>query len=210
MFFENLEDLMVSRRFEEVLNITDERLRDFPEELETLIFKCRALMALGRWDEAEEMYDIVQKHFPGLAKLYLDRSQWLLKMGRKGEALDCLQRSLALLPSQYISEEWLNLTHDMLEEREGKAVETRVDSLPGDDFYTITMAELYLSQGMVTLAKEILCVLAKREPDNERVLHLLQQLGGGAEIPAAEEEKRLSVIKELERWLNNLERLRKS
>ncbi|MCX7815897.1 MAG: hypothetical protein N2317_00090 [Syntrophales bacterium] len=190
--------------------MTEERLKDFPEDVGTLIFKCRALMALDRWDEAEETYGFVKEHFASFARFYLDRGHWMLKMGRREEALECLQRGLALLPSRYFSEEWLNLSKDIWEERGHRELEVGVDSLPGDDFYTITMAELYLSQGMVNLAREILRVIAKREPENERALSLLHKVEGNENTRGIGEDKRLFVISELERWLNNLERLRKS
>jgi len=77
------------------------------------------------------------------------------------------------------------------------------------DFETLTVAELYLKQGYLEQAAKVLAALSFRDPGNEKVRRLLQEvstrLEEKEEEPLQPEE---AIIAELNRWLHRLTKLR--
>jgi len=78
---------------------------------------------------------------------------------------------------------------------------------------TVTMAELYIKQGHRDLAVEILEEIIIKDPTHERALAMLKEIRGGDVQPekGAQLEKGAqpdAVIRELNRWLRKIDRIR--
>jgi hypothetical protein len=81
------------------------------------------------------------------------------------------------------------------------------------DFCTTTLAELYIRQGHLDMALDVLREILKREPGNRLVADRLEEImamqhGGIRENTSLHTDQDEAVIKELTRWLENVGRLR--
>lgn len=79
-----------------------------------------------------------------------------------------------------------------------------------EDFKTMTMANLYIRQGHLDMARKVLKEMMQSDPGNIRAGERLREVESLLEgkIPASKEAHSKAILEELERWLRNLERLR--
>jgi hypothetical protein len=85
--------------------------------------------------------------------------------------------------------------------------ETEGDAGIPPDFQTVTLAELYIRQGHLRPAEEVLEKIVGQEPQNEKAAGLLREVRGRI-LGKASEERHAGVITELSRWLDNIGRVR--
>jgi len=74
------------------------------------------------------------------------------------------------------------------------------------DFYTITLAELYIKQGHFTVARNVLKRIVKEEPYNIQALERLEFVE--ASMGAGKGDRQTVIIGELEKWLHGLQKRR--
>ena len=75
------------------------------------------------------------------------------------------------------------------------------------DFQTLTLAELYLRQGHLAMAEEVLEAVLKRDPRQEKAAERLDEVRAMLH-PELRVSRFTPVIGELNRWLDNIGRLR--
>jgi hypothetical protein len=71
----------------------------------------------------------------------------------------------------------------------------------------VTLAELYIRQGHLRPAEEVLAKIIGQEPQNEKAAGLLQEVRDGI-LREAAVQRYPGVIAELSRWLDNIDRAR--
>jgi hypothetical protein len=80
------------------------------------------------------------------------------------------------------------------------------------DLYTITLAELYIKQGHLEMAREVSKEILRSDPGDIRAVEMLKDVETtlkGRNSRALSEGKRILVIDELNRWLENLKGMKR-
>jgi hypothetical protein len=75
------------------------------------------------------------------------------------------------------------------------------------DFQTVTLAELYIRQGHLRMAEEVLEKIVGRDLQNETASGLLREVREQI-LREASAEQYAGVVAELSRWMDNIGRLR--
>ncbi len=208
-FLEEMEPYLAGNDAQRVLELAQVRLSKIPEDIGARVAICRALLMQGRDEEAWRMVAEIEGRLSGLAGLYASMGDLCSKKGLDTEAEVFYQKYAALHPGAPMDR---NIRSDnpkepaALHEREERD-EGEEESGISAEFETATLAELYMRQGHIEQAQEMLEKITARDPSNERARLLLERVRA---LPSArkEEQKNAVIVATLERWLGHVERLR--
>jgi tetratricopeptide (TPR) repeat protein len=207
-FLAEMEEHLGRNELQAVLSLAQERLEKRPGDLESRIVICRALLLQGSLDEAREMLEDTEQIIARLSHVYASIGEVCLKRGMREAAEGYYEKFKALNPGSPVARgisERLDEDEE-LRETDGEG-ETEGDAAVPPDFQTVTLAELYIRQGHLRPAEELLEKITGEDPKNERASALLaevrEQLRGT--VPAPQEA---GVVAELSHWLDNIGRLR--
>ena len=179
--------------------LAEARLKHFPGDMDAYltIASCRA--GMDKPEEAgeivEQWHDIVRDQ----SRVYEVLGDAYNRKGMAKEAIESYMKFVTLNPDTpafgRVSEKIASLQNITIEEEDGDGNEP--SDMPAD-FYTITLARLYMKQGHLKMAGDALGKILERDPENveareyaEHVEHLMGKGWG-------------PVIDELDRWLNGL------
>ncbi|MDD5167442.1 MAG: tetratricopeptide repeat protein [Syntrophales bacterium] len=213
VFIVRTDILLAQGSYEEARALSRERLTKFSDDPDAMMVLCRASLEMDNLDEARAALDTLERLHLQLVRIYKDMGDAYLRRDMDREALDCFRKGMILLPE---AGDVGQISRTMAEalsafdksDREEADHDGLAHVMP--DFYTLTMADLYLKQGHVEMALEVLEAIGSREPENELVRERLEQLkaemsrqpGMTLKTPQG------AVLDELERWLNNIGRIR--
>jgi tetratricopeptide (TPR) repeat protein len=191
-----------------VLDLAEARLKRTPGDLDARIAICRVWLLQGRIDEARDMLDEIEEIIASLSQIYVCMGDNCMKRGMREAAEDYYGKFKVLNPGA-------PLARDMSEELKGieqlhetdEAEETKGAAGVPSAFQTVTLAELYIRQGHLLPAEEVLEKIIGQDPQNEKAAGLLQEVRGRV-LKGASAQQYAGVIAELSRWLNNIGRLR--
>lgn len=204
------ERLLEQGQFESVRRLAEERLVRVPSDLESKIFLCRALLGMDDLELAVPLIDELESTIQSAARVYRDAGDSFARNGRPGEAAFFYRKYLCLNP----------------EDSDAEGISVRMDS-PGDgdgdgpsgpdglydrveevdsQFRTVTLADLFVRQGHVDMARGVLEEILKRDPNHEEARERLAVLTGGEARIFSSRRNRLAG--ELARWLQNVDRLK--
>ncbi len=207
-FREEAEAFLAAGDDETALALAEARLLRMPGDLEARSVICRVRIRQGRLDEAEETLRAVEASLAGLSRVYASLGDAYLERGLQESAQACYRKFLSLNPGAPLSPETAERLKGIAE-----VPETYPEGEAGDatevpsDFQTMTLAELYIRQGHLRPAAEVLEAIIRKEPGHEKAAALLGEVG---EMILREEARQRYpvVIDELSRWLDNIGRLR--
>ncbi len=208
-FLAEMEPYLAGNEPQRVLDLAYKRLEAIPEDMDARAAICRALLLQGRVDEARDMIDKMESALSGLFGLYADVGDLYAKKGLDREAEVFYRKYAAFHPEAPL--DWKTQSDNP----EGPAILEDNDGLEDDEegigvsaeFETPTLAALYLRQGHIEQAQEMLERITVRDPSNERARLLMidaRRMRGQKE----EEQKNAVIVATLKRWLGNVERLR--
>jgi len=205
-FLTEMEAYLGRNELRAVLNLAQARLKKIPGDLEARIVICRAWLQQGRFDEARDMLSEMEEILVGFSRIYASMGDICLKKGMENEAEDFYRKFRVLNPEDDAP------ARDILDCLEGMEETAQGDGAPeGDevpaDFQTVTLAELYIRQGHLLQAREVLEKIAGDDPQNAKAAGLLAEVRERIDREA-EEKLREKVAAELSRWLENIGRLR--
>jgi tetratricopeptide (TPR) repeat protein len=208
-FLEEMEPYLAGNDAQRVLELAQVRLSKIPEDIGARVAICRALLMQGRDEEAWRMVAEIEGRLSGLVGLYASMGDLCSKKGLDTEAEVFYRKYAALHPEAPLDR---NIHSDnpkepaALQERE-ECDEGEEESGISAEFETATLAELYMRQGHIEQAQEMLEKITARDPSNERARLLLERVRA---LPSArkEEQKNAVIVATLERWLGHVERLR--
>jgi tetratricopeptide (TPR) repeat protein len=204
--------------YQEALRIAESWLKRYPLDADAHIILCHALLKTGNLDRVHEILDNVEKAVLQLSLIYNRVGDLCLSGGLIQEAIKFYGKFIALNPSSPLARNLSEKINTLVPNADGKStgndevVYNNSDNA-ASDFYTTTVAELYITQGHADMAAAVLSEIIKRDPQNEPVANRLKDvramLGGGVRkeksSPVSHNEV---VIQELTRWLNNIDRLK--
>ena len=191
-----------------VLDLAEERLKRIPGDLDARMAICRIWIERGRIDEAREMLGEMEEILACLFRLYVRLGDACLKKGMREEAERYYRKFIVLNPDAPPAGEILEKLKDIEEQRSAAAIEEEEETAQVPSaFQTVTLAELYVRQGHLPLAAEVLEAILAKEPQQEKAAGMLREV---RELIRREDAARrhAPVIAELSRWLENIGRLR--
>jgi tetratricopeptide (TPR) repeat protein len=174
---------------------------------------------MGNLEKVSEVLDDLEAKVLELSRIYHHVGDLCLNAGLTMEAIKFYRKFIFLNPSVSSAKEVCEKVN---------ALAAHIDDSPAgmdanaynhtdrvaSDFCTTTLAELYIRQGHLDMALNVLGEILKREPENRLVADRLNDVMAIQRDGIREKrfshiiEQDEAVIKELARWLENVVRLR--
>ncbi len=214
VFVNQMEMFLRDKRLSEALSMAEERLSRLPLDIDARAFINLVLIVMGRIEESRNILQGLEKDIARLSFVYLQAADSYREKGLNQDAVLCYQKFLSLNP---LAENSREVAEKIALLKNAEPVADEVDESgdadsPGPEFYTLTLADLYIKQGHSKMAVDILTEIIKREPANvqarvkldtvKAVLALKSSSGGSAASTN-------NLIKTLSCWLENLGGLKK-
>jgi tetratricopeptide (TPR) repeat protein len=212
-FLYEAEKLLEQNKLPEAFNLAGERLRSFPADADAYVVAASALLGMGRVDEAHDVLQEVGEIISGLAFVYDRLGDIYRKKGFHQDAAVCYEKFISLHPgvedARKVIEKMI-----LLEQEDQPVTEVGMiydENIPSPELFTVTLAELYLKQGHLQVAAEILKEIISREPQNSQAVAKLDSLKAALNpksSPGAKCVETDNLIKTLTAWLKNIDRLK--
>lgn len=216
IFIRQMENYLQQKLFPEAIAAAEERLAMFPLDVDAEIFLSRVLIAVDRIEEARNFLRRLEKDISGLSFVYLRAADTYLEKGLNQDAVFCYQKFISLNPlSDYAAEaaEKISLLQkeDVAPSQADESTgETDEESRP--EFYTVTLADLYIKQGHLQMAADVLAEIIRQDPVNVQARVRLDTVKAAMTLKSTADATVKSsddLITILSSWLENLNRLKK-
>lgn len=207
--------------YKEAAHIAESWLKRYPIDADANIIRCHALLKMGNLDKVSEVLDDLEAKVLELSRIYHHVGDLCLNAGLTKEALKFYRKFIILNPSVSSAKEVYDKVNALAAHIDDSAAGIDADAYNhtdrvASDFCTTTLAELYIRQGHLDMAINVLGEILKREPENRLVADRLNDvmamqhdgIGEKTSLHIEHIEQDESVIKELTRWLENVGRLR--
>lgn len=212
VFIRKVDHFLAQGAFAEALELARERLVFEPHDLETTMVVCQSWLGLGNLVEAEKSLAALERAHIRMASLFKSLGDTCLKENRKRDAVVYFQKGLALLPEAFTSSQLSQMATDAVgtfDEQSPVQEAGREERAMDAEFNTVTMADLYVKQGHLQAAVDVLEVIREREPEKEEVLRRLRDVKAlMAGQSTADSGAPSAVLAELSKWLQNVDRIR--
>lgn len=201
-------------RYDEAVKMAEVRLTQVPGDVEAMVILCQGLLRLGKLDRLSELLKEVDNMIGRLSQVYRQLGTLCGQSGLNAESLNFFHKYNALTAALSPEGNWcLPEATAEVEDEEGSGIEVKAEISP--EFYTITLADLYIQQGHYAMAKDVLEVILAKEPENAQVSRKLAEM---AKLMTEDDDHVIStstavdvnhaLLTELERWLAQVSRLR--
>jgi predicted Zn-dependent protease len=193
------------------LGLAESRQERTPGDLDARIVICRVWIEQGRLEEAGEMLREMEDILTSLSQIYICMGDICIKKGMPESAQVFYRAFVSLNPdtpmAQEISERLKGISEQHATD-DGARAEKEEAAQVLDDFQTVTLAELYVRQGHLQMAEEVLEAILRKDPHDVKATEMLREVRERIVSRKEPEEKHAPVIAELSRWLKNIGRLR--
>jgi tetratricopeptide (TPR) repeat protein len=212
-FIFEVEKMLEQHELQEAFNLAGERLRSLPADADAHVVAGSALIGMGRVDEARDILQEVGEIISGLSLVYDRMGDIYRKKGFHQDAAICYEKFISLHPG---AEDARRVIEKMvlLEQEDQPVTEVAMihdETIPDPESFTVTLAELYIKQGHLQVAAEILKEIIWREPQNSQAVEKLDSLQAelSSQSPANSKfSESDNLIKTLSSWLRNIDRLK--
>jgi len=193
----------------EALDLAEAWLKLHPMDVDANIVSCHALTKMGKLEQVEELLGRVDDQIFRLSKIFMVMGDICLEGGLTTETIRFYRKFIAMNPeskdAQKLSRKILALTsdphepsHEMEEEHDEEV------SRIAPDFYTVTLADLYIKQGYLQMAADVLSEILNIDSDN----HVAARKLGDVNAMSRNKKHNEEVVQELTHWLKNIDRIR--
>ncbi|MDZ4164864.1 MAG: hypothetical protein U1C55_07025 [Smithellaceae bacterium] len=197
--------------FQVVLELAASRFALYPGDIDATIVSCQAWIRMGRLAEAMEALSEVEDKIARLGRIYISLGDICRASGLLEESLRYYRRFIAIHPHSPLAGQARETISSLEGGLRPAAAEEEKEEGLASDFYTLTMADLYMKQGHFDMAQQVLEAIATREELREAAMERLneiREIQRAKIIGAVAEKKRLEVLSELQRWLDNTKRMK--
>ncbi|MHB9096783.1 MAG: tetratricopeptide repeat protein [Syntrophales bacterium] len=207
-FLEEVETFLNQGDDATALTLAELRLKRIPGDMDARIAICRVWIRQGRLEEAAAMLQEMEGTLASLSQVYAAMGALCLNEGLQESSDSYYRKFVALNPdsplAQKITERLAAV--EAPQETSARREEEDAAQVPSD-FQTVTLAELYIRQGHLRPAAEVLEAIIRKDPAQEKAAEMLREVW---EMIFKEESGKRSpeVVAELSRWLDNIGRLR--
>jgi thioredoxin-like negative regulator of GroEL len=207
-FLEEMEAFLKQGDDETALALAELRLKRMPGDMDARIAICRVRIRQGRLEEAKGMLQEMEGTLASLSQIYASMGDVCLKEGMQESAQTFYRKFISLNPDSPLARE-ISERLAAIEALQGPDAESQEEDAAQvpSDFQTVTLAELYIRQGHLRPAAEVLEAIIRKDPGEEKAAAMLREVW---EMIFRQEsaQRYAGVIAELSRWLDNIERLR--
>lgn len=216
-FVNRMETFVHQKAFTEILRNAEERLLRLPADVAARFFINLALIEMDRIEESRKILHELEKDIIRLSLGYLRAADAYREKGLSQDAVMCYQKFLSLNPhsekSREVAEKIALLQID--ENLADEISETESTNNPAPEFYTLTLADLYIQQGHPKMAADILVKIIEREPSNIQARVKLDTLKAAVALKSSSDSSDTAastdyLIYTLSCWLDNISRLKKN
>jgi tetratricopeptide (TPR) repeat protein len=192
--------------YDNAITLARRRLDHHPGDMDAWFVIASCWVNMEKITEAQEILQQLEQIIDSWSQHYQSLGDSFRKKGLIQEAARLYGKALTMNPDAQSSEE-LSATIALLEEG-SRPDEVIADDQASDieqissDFHTITLAELYIKQGHLTMARGVLKKIIIRDPQNIKVLKRLEYVE--TLMDKGKMSKQEEIIEELEKWLDNL------
>jgi tetratricopeptide (TPR) repeat protein len=192
--------------YDNAITLAQQRLDHHPGDMDAWFVIASCWVNMEKITEASEILNQLEKIINGWSQLYQSLGDSFRKKGLPQEAAGLYRKALTMNPDAQSSEE-MKATIALLEEgsRPDEFIEddqaSDIEQI-SSDFHTITLAELYIKQGHLTMARGVLKKIIIRDPQNIKVLKRLEYVE--TLMDKGNVSKNEEIVEELEQWLDNL------
>ncbi|MFA5321535.1 MAG: tetratricopeptide repeat protein [Smithella sp.] len=214
-FLSKAQEFLQEGNLSDALNLAGERLQDIPADADALGVYCEAMIGMGRLDEMRAALKETEEIIAGLNLVYERAGDACREKGFHQEAAVWYEKFISLRPEARKAGEIIEKM-TLLNQEDSVSEEVNIpgnENITEQEFFTVTLARLYIKQGHLQDAEVILEEIINKEPDNTQALAMLKELRGSQDFPSAENEKNIkndNLIKTLSSWLKNIERLKRN
>jgi tetratricopeptide (TPR) repeat protein len=214
-FLLDIDDCLARGASEEARAMCEQWLNQFPGDVEVRLYLGRSFMALDRLEQALTVLKGVEHTLLQLGSVYIHMGDIYSVLRENYEALSCYVRYLDLFPDSQKVQEVTEKTNALLGNPERElSEEGSYQSIEAvsTDFHTLTLADLYIKQGHIDMARDVLKSILAKDSENviaAKKLNELEAIFNYNKTESCEEDhKKSTIISELTVWLNNIDRLR--
>jgi tetratricopeptide (TPR) repeat protein len=205
-FLSTVMDYLQRELYDNAITLARQRLDHHPGDMDAWFVIASCWVNMEKITDAQEILRQLEQVIDSWSQLYQSLGDSFRKKGLIQEAARLYRRALTMNPDAQSSEE-MSATIALLEEC-SRADEFIADNQASDieqissDFHTITLAELYIKQGHLTMARDVLKKIIIRDPQNIKVLKRLEYVE--TLMNKGNVGKQEEIVEELEQWLDNL------
>ena len=213
-FLDQAEDLLQHNMFSEALSLADARLARLPLDVDARVIASNVFIGMGRVDEARDVLREVEKIISGLSLVYVRVGDIYREKGFYRDAVICYQKYISWNPTSDKAEEVVGKIA-LLEQEEPLIADmdsTDNENTSKPEFYTVTLADLYIKQGHFKMAAEVLEKILEEEPENVLARTKLDTITTAIALKSpvnGDIVQSDNLAKTLSCWLENINRLKK-
>jgi tetratricopeptide (TPR) repeat protein len=178
-FLEEVEAPLVKSDYLTVLRLAESRLKRMPGDLDARIVICRVWIEQERFKEAGEMLSEMEEILASLSQIYTRMGDIYLRKGMPESAQAFYRTYMSLHPdtpmAREISERLKAVSQTAATDAGAIAEAEEATQVP-DHFQTVTLAELYVRQGHLPMAEEVLSAILNRGPHHPKAAELLREV----------------------------------
>jgi tetratricopeptide (TPR) repeat protein len=204
--------------YKEAAHVAKSWLKRYPIDADANIIHCHALLKMGHIEKVSEVLDDLETKVLELSRIYHRVGDLCLDAGLTKEAMKFYRKFISLNPAVSSAKEVYKKVNALAATMDDASAEIDADAYNNadrvaPDFYTTTLAELYIRQGHLDMALDVLGEILKREPENRMAADRLNDVmamkhDGIREKTSLLMEQNEVVIRELTKWLENIYRSR--
>ncbi|MGA2526392.1 MAG: tetratricopeptide repeat protein [Smithellaceae bacterium] len=213
-FLDQAEDLLQHNMFSEALSLAEARLARLPLDVDARVIASNVFIGMGRVDEARDVLREVEKIISGLSLVYVRVGDIYREKGFYRDAVICYQKYISWNPTSDKAEEVVGKIA-LLEQEEPLIADmdsTDNENTSKPEFYTVTLADLYIKQGHFKMAAEVLEKILEEEPENVLARTKLDTITTAIALKSpvnGDIVQSDNLAKTLSCWLENINRLKK-
>jgi tetratricopeptide (TPR) repeat protein len=201
--------------YKEASHIAESWLKRYPIDADANIIRCHALLKMGHLEEVSEVLHDLETKVLELSRIYHHIGDLCLNAGLTREAIRFYRKFIFLNPTLASAKGVFEKVNDLAAHIDESAATGAADAHShtehvAPDFCTTTLAELYIRQDHLDMALNVLREILKREPENKMVADRLNDVMAMQNDGIREKTSFINevVIRELTKWLENIDRLR--
>lgn len=206
-------DYIDRKMFVDAKDLLVQQLHSHPTDMGAKMLLSKALTELGEEQAAFELLREIEAALIELSLSFVYLGDAYRNRGRDIEARDCYKRFVELNPKSKMSDEITRIVDslradDVQHGHDNYASDEVTELAP--EFYTMTLADLYVRQGHSDMACEVLEKILAKDPANEEAARRLKEIKPGFSTKPAgaalESSNKNRIIARLNDWLNNINR----
>lgn len=189
-------------RYGQAKNAAEERLDRYPGDVDAWLVLAACFVREQRYTEAQAILNELDRILPGWPHIYECLGDLYRNRKMAAEAQEFYRK--ALNPDRDLRERIAAKMAALVSgpEGNGASVDRERESLIASNFHTVTLAELYLSQGHIDKARDVVGKILEEDPAHPEAHRVMNR------INAAKTPRHASVIAQLDRWLMKLGQMR--